>query len=414
MKAEHPVGCPTLVRAGRSHNSANASYDYAGWEIELSTITDLAGGVDIDRLRVAHPAGANIVPARSVALSVGEAVLMADQDATTSSEVSVRGEVMGLHHSAAGHLHFTLCGDRTGLRICAAGLDARLLSPPLPPGTGLADGQVVQVRGLLTCHAERGIVKLRARRVERVRSDVAQAEQALLDRRYLLESLGAEGLLLAQRRLSLPPVPQRIWLVGSEGEDMDEFISVLDGSPWTWDVLYAPTNTNRLESAGAVAAALSAAPVQSDVIVLLQQEGWEGWAVYDSEPVARAVCAARSPVVATGGQAGTRSVADDCAWTALSTATAAAELLCRQTAVSSDRIAEKHRTVLHTAELWVSRTHSDLDARLAEIHQTACEALERCRRSRQEAAAHRARLLIVALVILAAAVAAVLVRGVLR
>ena len=181
----------------------------------MSTITDRTVEARIDWQRAAHPAGSSIVPARSAALSVGEAVLMADRNSATSSEVSVDGEINGLHHSQAGHLHFTLCGDRTGLRVCAHGLDARLLSPPLPPGAGLADGQVIRVRGRLVCHPDRGIVKLRARTVERVVNGASSAEAALMDRRQLLESLIAEGLLIAQGRLTLPPVPQTIWLVGS-------------------------------------------------------------------------------------------------------------------------------------------------------------------------------------------------------
>jgi exodeoxyribonuclease VII large subunit len=385
----------------------------------VSTITSRTAVADLDRRRgpkpSLHPAGASIVPARSVALSVAEAMVIADRSSASPSEVSVHGEVKGLHHSPGGHLHFTLCGDRTGLRVCAAGLDGQLLSPPLPPGTGLAEGQLVRVRGRLTCQADRGIVKLRATSVELSVNGAASAEAALYGRQLLVDSLGAAGLLLAQRRLSLPPVPQHIWLVGAEGEEIDDFIGVLDDSPWTWDVLYAPAPPYGPESVQSVAAAISAAPAQADVIVVLQQHGRGAWLVYDSEPVARAICTASSPVVSAGAPVSSRSVADECAWAAVTTPVAAAELLCRQTAVSSDRIAEKHRSILHGAELWVTRSQQELDARITEIHQTAMEALERCRRNREEAATRRARLLIALVVVFVLGLAAFgLFKGVLR
>jgi exonuclease VII large subunit len=164
-----------------------------------------------------------------------------------------------------------------------------------------------------------------------------------------------------------------------------------------------------------VATAINAAPRQADVIVLLQQHGWGGWLVYDSELVSRAVCAAPCPVVSTGGQVGNRSVVDECAWTTIATPVAAAELLCRQTAVTSDRIAEKHRSILHAAEVWVSRSQTELDGRINEIHQAAAEALDRCRRAQQEATARRARLLIALVVLVVLGLAAlVLFKGVLR
>jgi exodeoxyribonuclease VII large subunit len=365
--------------------------------------------------RAQHPAGASLVRASSVALSVAEAVLMADRNRPSTSEVSVHGEVKGLHHSSAGHLHFTLCGDRTGLRVCAVGMDQQLLTPPLPPGAGLSDGHMVRVRGRLMCQADRGIVKLRATSVKLMACESDDPDALFYERGLLLESLGAEGLLVAQRRLSLPPVPQHIWLVGSEGEEMDDFIGVLDESPWTWDVLYAPAAPYGPESVRAVATAINAAPRQADVIVLLQQHGWGGWLVYDSEMVSRAVCAAPCPVVSTGGQVGNRSVVDECAWTTIATPVAAAELLCRQTAVTSDRIAEKHRSILHAAEVWVSRSQTELDGRINEIHQAAAEALDRCRRAQQEATARRARLLIALVVLVVLGLAAlVLFKGVLR
>jgi exonuclease VII large subunit len=147
----------------------------------------------------------------------------------------------------------------------------------------------------------------------------------------------------------------------------------------------------------------------------LQQHGRGAWLVYDSEPVARAICTASSPVVSAGAPVSSRSVADECAWAAVTTPVAAAELLCRQTAVSSDRIAEKHRSILHGAELWVTRSQQELDARITEIHQTAMEALERCRRNREEAATRRARLLIALVVVFVLGLAAFgLFKGVLR
>jgi exodeoxyribonuclease VII large subunit len=385
----------------------------------VSTITSRSNVADIDRHRATkpslHPAGASIVRAGSMALSVAEAVLIADRTSTSSSEVSVHGEVKGLHHSPSGHLHFTLCGDRTGLRVCAAGLDDQLLSPPLPPGAGLAEGQVVRVRGRLMCQSDRRIVKLRATSVELAVGGAASAEAALYGRQLLVDSLGAEGLLLAQRRLALPPVPQQIWLVGTEGEQMDDFISVLDDSPWAWDVLYAPAPPYGPEAVQAVSSAISAAPAAADVIIILQQHGWGAWLLYDSEPVARAICNARSPVVTAGGHVGNRSVADECAWAAVSTPVAAAELLCRQTAVSSDRIAEKHRSVLHSAEVWVSRSQTELDARMTDIHEAAMEALDRCRRAKEDATARRGRLLIALVVLFVLGLAALgLFKGVLQ
>jgi hypothetical protein len=63
----------------------------------------------------------------------------------------------------------------------------------------------------------------------------------------------------------------------------------------------------------------------------------------------------------------------------------------------------------------VSRSQTELDGRVTEIHQAAAEALDRCRRGRQEATARRARLLIALIMVVVLGLAAlVLFKGVLR
>jgi exodeoxyribonuclease VII large subunit len=355
----------------------------------------------------------NVVPASSVGLTVSEALAIGDRalGATSAREIWVYGEISGLHATPSGRLYCTLQGDGSRLRVCAAARDARWMNDRLRAvGVTLADGQAVRLRGFLGCVPTTGVVELRVSGID----PAVTVGATELARRRLRQTLIAEELMGTQHALTLPPFPQRVLLIGPDGAATEEFIGGLNQSPWKWALTFMPTRGEGLDKPDALAESIRTRPDAPHVIVLVRRAA-AGTAAYDGEVLARAVCRAEVPVISVGSQGGERAIVDDCAWSAVATPAAAAELLCRHLANTSDRICAKRTTVLRAAESWSDRNQADIEARVAAVRQAGREALGAYRVRQAETAVRRAHAqLFVTLVALAVVLAAFVVMGLLR
>jgi exodeoxyribonuclease VII large subunit len=356
----------------------------------------------------------SVVPASSTVLTVSEALAMSDRalGATSAGEVWVSGEISGLQRTASGRLYCTLHGDGGRIRVCAMARDARRLNDRLQAvNVTLGDGQAVRLKGRLGCAPATGVVELRVTGVD----PAVTVGATELNRRRLRQRLIAAELIGRQRALVLPPFPQRILLIGPDGAMADEFFAVLNQSPWKWSVTFMPTKGEGLDTPEALAGAVEY-PSDSPHVILLARRSSAASGAYDSDILARAVCAAAVPVISAGTQspqiAQNVTIVDECAWVAVATPAAAAELLNQHMVTTSDRIVAKRDGVLQAAKVWTARNQAEVDGRLAAIRQAATQALAVYRVAEAEKAVRRAHAMVaVAFATLAAVLIALVVMG---
>jgi exodeoxyribonuclease VII large subunit len=146
----------------------------------------------------------------------------------------------------------------------------------------------------------------------------------------ILEALRREGLLEANKRRFLPPVPLRVGLISSRGSAAyQDFTTVLLQSGFSFDILFAEARMQGQDTESTVAAALAKLSRQSlDVICLVRGGGSKTDLVYfDSEKICRAIAACPVPVITGIGHEIDRSLADMVAYEDLLTPTDCAKFL---------------------------------------------------------------------------------------
>ncbi|HWH35216.1 MAG TPA: exodeoxyribonuclease VII large subunit [Acidimicrobiales bacterium] len=254
------------------------------------------------------------------------------------SEVWVRGEIDGLRPAnASGHVYFSLCernsrrGPTASLGVALFRTDRLRVERELRawPGFALADGLEVRIRGR---------VQHRFGRVQLVMSAVDPVHtlgRLAADRERVLATLAAEGLLEANARLPLDPVPLRVGLVTSAGSAAcADVLAGLESSGFAFQVTLADA---RVQGTGAETSILRALHLVArqplDVVVVARGGGARTDLVtFDSERLARAVAAMPVPVLTGVGHETDSSVVDEVAHTACKTPTACAGVLVERVA----------------------------------------------------------------------------------
>jgi exodeoxyribonuclease VII large subunit len=189
-------------------------------------------------------------------------------------------------------------------------------------GIELEPGMVVMLRGTVDFYrpkAELGFILAEL--------DVTALLGRLAARRAaLLRALEAEGLLRANKSLTVGAVPLRVGLVASPGtEGYRDFTGQLEASGFAFEVLLAPVKVQGAAAPRSLARALRRFEgVECDVVVVVRGGGSRGdLGAFDSEPVARAIATLALPVWTGIGHTGDQSVADHVAHRAFETPTAA-------------------------------------------------------------------------------------------
>jgi exodeoxyribonuclease VII large subunit len=150
------------------------------------------------------------------------------------------------------------------------------------------------------------------------------------NRDRVLRTLDAEGLLGANARLQLAPVPLRVGLITSRGSAAyHDFVDELLRSPYAWRVGVVDVAVQSAGAAQRIKWALGQlAQHRVDVVVIARGGGSRAdLAPFDTELVARAIAAMDVPVITGVGHEIDRSVADEVSWSACKTPTACAQLL---------------------------------------------------------------------------------------
>lgn len=252
-------------------------------------------------------------------------------------ELWVKGEVQNLR-KRNGHSYFTLVEKAgTGDRVRAR-LDVALFRDDAPkvrralaevPGATLGDDVEVRIRGRVTVYPPTGRYQLVMTGID----PVFTVGRLAANRDRVLRVLSDEGLLGANARHPLGPVPLRVGLITSSGSAAyHDFVDELLRSPYAWRVGVVDVAVQSAGAAQRIKWALGRlAQLDLDVVVIARGGGSRAdLAPFDTELVARAIAAMDVPVFTGVGHEVDRSVADEVAHTACKTPTACAQTLVRQ------------------------------------------------------------------------------------
>ncbi len=253
-------------------------------------------------------------------------------------DVWVHGEIHGWKMSARGHAYFTLVEPGTLGRPSEATLSVvlfagnkRAVDHVLGKAGGLAleDGLAVRIRGEVVFYPPQGRIQLRMTAIDPRHT----LGQLAADRDHLLRTLAADGLLEANRRRPLSPVPLRLGLVTSDGSAAaHDTLEELAASGHRWQVTLFDTRVQGITAVdGLVASLTAAARLDLDAVLVVRGGGSRSdLAAFDHEAVARTVAAMPHPVLTGIGHETDESVLDHVAYRAFKTPTACAAFLCER------------------------------------------------------------------------------------
>jgi len=203
-------------------------------------------------------------------------------------------------------------------------------------GIAIKPGVIVNLYGYVDVYAPQGKIGFTVTAIdaEGLLGDVARRRAELIAR------LGAEGLLDANKRVAMSPVPLRVGLVASPGtEGYNDFTGQLLTSGYSFDVRLVTTLVQGDQAPAQIVAAIANLDQQGlDVIALVRGGGSRGdLACFDDERVARAIAACVTPVWTGIGHTGDESVADLVAHTRAITPTKLGEDLVSMVATWDQR-----------------------------------------------------------------------------
>jgi exodeoxyribonuclease VII large subunit len=239
-------------------------------------------------------------------------------------DVWLRGEVVGVSRSPAGHHYFSLKDDGVQLRCVL--FRGSAFNSPITPANGLA----LVAHGAIHLYERNSTCELVADLLFPEGVGLAQMEGERLYRQ-----LEAEGLFEPTRKRPLPPLPKHIGVVSSErGAVIHDLLSVFERRFPLAEVIFLPAPVQGPGAAAAMARAVSRLSrwqrrgVGVDVLVLARGGGSEDdLAAFNDERLVRAIFASPVPVVSAVGHETNLTLADLVADMRAPTPSAAAELL---------------------------------------------------------------------------------------
>lgn len=234
-------------------------------------------------------------------------------------DVEVTGEISNFTQARSGHLYFTLKDENAQLKCVmwrsAAG---RLRFTP-------QDGDAVVANGRISVYEAGGVYQLYAERLAPLgRGDLAVAFEQLKQR------LDAEGLFASEHKQSIPAFPRKIGIVTSaDAAALRDMLNVLQRRFPQVQVLVAPTLVQGRDAPPLIVRALQWLDGRHDIDTIIVARGGGSmedlWA-FNDESVARAIFAARHPVISGVGHETDFTIADFVADLRAPTPSAAAEL----------------------------------------------------------------------------------------
>ena len=310
-------------------------------------------------------------------------------------ELWVRGEVDSLSRSGAGHIYFDLVegvgNERVALRVTlfrsvAVAVERHLARHRMR----LENGLEIRIMGRVELYEQRGQINLRMSGIDPTYTLGRLAQ----DRDRLIQMLTGEGLLELNRRLPLAAVPLRIGLVTSrDSAAYRDFMHELETSGFAWRVLVADSRVQGAEASDSVVRALSALRrCTLDAVVVVRGGGSRNeLAVFDAEPIARAIAAMPVPVLTGIGHEIDRSIADLVAHTMLKTPTACAGHLIERVRASLGSLSRSATAIARCARVALDRSEQKIAHTAALVQRDVTRALDAAEFGTQSAASRVGR-----------------------
>ncbi len=288
-------------------------------------------------------------------------------------EVWVRGEVDGLRRPGpSGHVYFNLCernsrrGPTSTVSVALYRADRLRVERELRayPSFRMDDGLEVRVRGRV--QYTYGRLQLVVSAIDPVHT----LGRLAADRERVLRLLAGEGLLEANRRLSLGPVPLHVAVVTRAGSAAcEDVLAELRGSGLGFRVSVVDAQVQGTAAVPSMLRALTVAGrLRPDAVLLVRGGGARtDLAPFDDERLARAVARSPVPVVAGVGHEIDSTVADEVAHTAAKTPTAAAAVVIALVARALERAEAAWAGVARRATTATAGAGDGLDERAARL-----------------------------------------------
>jgi exodeoxyribonuclease VII large subunit len=176
-------------------------------------------------------------------------------------------------------------------------------------GVSLQPGVIVNFFGYVDVYAPQGRIGFTVTEIDvaGLLGDVARRRLELIAR------LTSEGLLDANKRVALSPVPLRVGLVASpQTEGYSDFTGQLLNSGFGFEIVLVKTAVQGDAAPGQIVQAITTLDAHGvDIICLVRGGGSKGdLACFDDERVARAIASSSTPVFTGIGHTGDESIAD--------------------------------------------------------------------------------------------------------
>lgn len=271
--------------------------------------------------------------------------------------IYVEGEISNFkHHQPSGHMYFTLKDDKSQLKaVIFASSAYRLRFRP-------ENGMSVICRGRITVYEKSGEYQLYAEDMQPVGLGALN-----LAFEQLKEKLFKEGVCDSSLKKPLPSYPQKIGVVTSGiGAAVQDIKNITARRYPLAELVIVPTAVQGDKAAPDIVSSIQLLDSRGDIDVIIVGRGGGSiedlWA-FNTEEVARAVIACKTPVVSAVGHESDFTICDFVADLRAPTPSAAAELVCPDINVQLNRI----RSLQYTAELYIKSFIDENSQRLSEI-----------------------------------------------
>lgn len=271
--------------------------------------------------------------------------------------IYVEGEISNFkHHQPSGHMYFTLKDDKSQLKAVIFASSAYKLR--FRPENGMS----VICRGRITVYEKSGEYQLYAEDMQPVGLGALN-----LAFEQLKEKLFKEGVCDPSLKKSLPAYPQKIGVVTSGiGAAVQDIKNITARRYPLAELVIVPTAVQGDKAAPDIVSSIQLLDSRGDIDVIIVGRGGGSiedlWA-FNTEEVARAVIACKTPVVSAVGHESDFTICDFVADLRAPTPSAAAELVCPDFNVQLNRI----RSLQYTAELYIKSFIDENSQRLSEI-----------------------------------------------
>lgn len=229
----------------------------------------------------------------------------------------ISGEISNLTYHRSGHVYFSL-------KDSDAQLNCAWFKSYVNPRIQLEEGNHVVAQGDISVYPPRGNYQLLVKHIEK--AGIGKLYQAFLS---LKEKLQHEGLFDTHTKQSLPAFPVSIAVLTSPtGAAVQDILGTLRRRYNRIEVRLIPTVVQGPQGKGSIVKNLQMADALGVDLIILARGGGslEDLWNFNEEEVARAIAAAKTPVITGIGHETDFTIADFVADARASTPTAAAEL----------------------------------------------------------------------------------------